>query len=421
MSNAPVSVALTAATLTGNHGAEAMLLAAVGRLRERVPDASFNVFSYYPGADRAMVSDPSVRVFSLTTLALVFRLVPLSALLALLRKLGLGFAAFLLPADVRALAASRVQVDLAGVSFVEGRERLLLFDTLSLLPAFLLGVPVVKASQAMGPFTTHLNADLARMFLGRCEAVYARGARTHAFVGSLLGESAAVRRAHDVAFLLELRDSLTGPEAPGMAHLLETITLRRAGRRAVVGVCPSSLLAVRHPRTYVRLVAALITELVAKGDLVVLYPNATRVRFDAGPRNNDLHTISQVLDAVHADARAGVVSVEEDVHAVDLLRVVQTLDMAVVSRFHAMVCALSLGKPTVVVGWSHKYREVMEDFGLQEHALDAAEADLALVLRSVDALRSDLPGYRALIHERLGAVRSSALGQIEFVADKLWA
>jgi polysaccharide pyruvyl transferase WcaK-like protein len=280
-------------------------------------------------------------------------------------------------------------------------------------------VPVVKVAQAMGPFTTRLNRRLALEFLSRCDAVFARGERSLSFVRELLGAAPGVRRADDVAFLLEPRDVLTRHEAPGLGHLLETIEHRRGGARSVVGLCPSSLLAVRDPKGYPALMAALATELVTAGDLVVLFPNATRGRFDAGPRNNDLHAISQVLDALHADVRAGVVSVEEDVHAVDLLRVVQTLDLAVVSRFHAMVGALSLGKPAVVVGWSHKYLEVMEEFGLEEYVLDAREAELPSVIAAVNALRADLTGCRAHIEARLEGVRRSALGQIDFIADKM--
>jgi colanic acid/amylovoran biosynthesis protein len=42
-------------------------------------------------------------------------------------------------------------IDLAGVSFIDGREKFLPFNILTILPAMLLGVPVVKFAQAMGP------------------------------------------------------------------------------------------------------------------------------------------------------------------------------------------------------------------------------------------------------------------------------
>jgi len=234
------------------------------------------------------------------------------------------------------------------VSFLELCRRFLVYNTLTLLPALLLGVPLVKGAQAVGLFTKPLNRRRARACLGRCATVFAQRGT-----------------------------------APGWAHLLETIELRRRGKQSVVGICPSSLLAVKDPRGCPALMASLVTRLVSSGDLVVLFPNATRGRSDAGPRNNDLHVISRVLDALHA------------------------------------MVALSLGKPTVVVGWSHKYLEVMEESGLGRHVLDEASATLPRVMASVDELRSDLPAYRARVEREPEGVRRRALEQIEFIADKL--
>lgn len=412
----PAAIAVTAATLTGNHGAEAMLLATMGRLRERVPSATFEVFSHYARSDAARVTDPAVRFHGFRSGALVFRFVPLAALLALARRAGLGGAIRFFPADVRALAGCGVLVDLAGVSFLAGRERFLAFNTLTLLPAFLLGVPVVKGAQALGPFTSAVNRALARRVLGRCDAVFARGERSFGHVQELLGPGPRARRAADVAFLLGPGDALGQAGTPAVARALEVVGERRAKARSVVGLCPSSLLMARDPGGYASLFSTLAAELVAAGDLVVLFPHATLGRAQAGPRSNDLWAIARVLATLPAGARAGVVAVEEDVHAVDLLGLLHALDLAVVSRFHAMVGALSAGMPPVVVGWSHKYREVMEEFDLGEHALDVREATPALVMASLDVLRSDLAAQRARIAEKLDAVRRSALEQIEHTA-----
>jgi polysaccharide pyruvyl transferase WcaK-like protein len=412
----PVSIAVTAATLTGNHGAEAMLLATVGRLRERVPHATFEVFSHYAGADRARVADPAVRFHGLRSGSLVFRLVPLAALLALARRVGLGGMVRFLPSDVRALARCRVQVDLAGVSFVAGRERYLAFNTLTLVPAFLLGVPVVKGSQAMGPFTSAPTRALARRVLGRCHAVFARGERSFAHVRGLLGPSERVRRAADVALLLEARDALAQAGTPAMTRAMREIAELRARARSVVGLCPSSLLAEKDPKAYVALFAALATDLAVAGDLVVLFPHATLGSADAGVRSNDLYAIARVLEMLPPAARARVVPIEGDVHAVELLGLLRALDLAVVSRFHAMVGALSVGLPPVVVGWSHKYREVMEEFGLGGYVLDAHEATPEAVMACLEALRRDLPAHRSRVAEKLEGVRRSALEQIEHAA-----
>lgn len=411
-----ISVAVTAATLTGNHGAEAMLLATVGRLRDRFPDAVFQLFSYYPEADRRVAGAPHVRVFSLAPFRLVAWLLPWSAAYALVRTLGLRVLLPWFPGDVRALAESDVQVDLAGVSFVDGRERFLPFNVLSLVPAFLLGVPVVKLSQALGPFEGTANRRAARATLGWCRTVFARGERT---LGHLreLAPATDVRAAADVAFLLEAQDRLTAPAHQVVARVARRVEAARASGGGVVGICPSSLLVARYPESYPALIRSLITAVTEAGDWVLLFPNATRASADAGPRNNDLFAIRRIVDALSEEARRRVIAVEEDLHAVDLLQVVEQADATVVSRFHAMVASLSLALPTVVVGWSHKYREVMEAFDLGAYVFDAGSTESGGLTRALNELRGNAPEVQDALAARLDGVRLSALTQVTYVAD----
>src|SRR5690606_25460263 len=128
----------------GNRGAQAMLETVVGRLSRERPGLRFNAFSYYPKEDRGLVRDPRVTVYSSTPAALVLWLLPWSLLFGVARLLlgrrVLRFA----PASIRALGESTALVDVAGVSFIDGREKFLPFNVLTILPARLLGVPVAK-------------------------------------------------------------------------------------------------------------------------------------------------------------------------------------------------------------------------------------------------------------------------------------
>ncbi len=60
----------------------------------------------------------------------------------------------------------------------------------------------------------------------------------------------------------------------------------------------------------------------------------------------------------------GCCGVEAMSCAAELRRLVRVCDVVGVSRFHAMVGALAESVPVAVMGWSHKYAEVMDSFGL---------------------------------------------------------
>ena len=93
-------------------------------------------------------------------------------------------------------------IDLAGVSFIDGREKFLPFNILTLAPAFFLKVPVVKFSQAMGPFRNPLNFFTAKHILSRCERLFARGEQTAANLSNLPLSRNSWQMAGDLAFLL---------------------------------------------------------------------------------------------------------------------------------------------------------------------------------------------------------------------------
>ena len=43
---------------------------------------------------------------------------------------------------------------------------------------------------------------------------------------------------------------------------------------------------------------------------------------------------------------------------------------AIVSRYHALVAAISTGVPVVAVGWNVKYYDLMEYYGIESMAVD---------------------------------------------------
>ena len=72
--------------------------------------------------------------------------------------------------------------------------------------------------------------------------------------------------------------------------------------------------------------------------------------------------------------------------------------------------ALALGVPPVVIGWSHKYAEVLAEFGIERFAVDFADphADIPALVR---ALLDDRAALSAQITAALEPVQASAAAQ----------
>ena len=423
-------IVLIAATLTGNQGAEAMLSAAIGRLSEARPDARFTVMSYYPKADRALMRQ-GIEVLSATPLALVARHLP-GTLIASILPQGMRTRAPFLPVEVRRIAEADALVDLAGVSFIDGRAKFLPFNILTLFAALLLRTPVVKFSQAIGPCEGRLMRIAARMVLSRCARIFARGQGTCGHLDALGLQN--VKPAPDVAFLLRDGDRLAALPPEGAEEPRTWLAAERAAGRLVVGICPSALVYQALGAGYVTLIAETARRLLVRGVAVLLFPNATRVG-SAKPRNNDLAALAAIRDAFAADGnpldgdganwqskRKRLFILDRRTDAEELKVLIAGLDLAVVSRFHAMIGALASATPPVVLGWGHKYHEVMAEFGMEEFVLDAAEAvnggAKAIESLVVDALARRTQSREA-IRAQLPEIEAAAAIQIAHVAGLL--
>jgi colanic acid/amylovoran biosynthesis protein len=398
------AVSIVAGTLWGNRGAEAMVTAVAGRLRELSPSLHVHLFSYYPQEDAELARSTSwMTVHDARPLTLVSKLVPGAVLGGLLDRKAIA-----------ALSSSAALIDVAGVSFVEGREVFLLYNIATLLPALFRHVPVVKVGQALGGFGNPINRIAAQRFLPHCRKIFSRGGRTHQALVDILGNTALVERGTDVALLHQTGDSITKENADRVAT---TLSAWRNTEGKKVGLCPSSLLFGKSGEgegKYGQALLKMAQRLVDNGYSLLLFPNATRETF-AGYRNNDIPVVRYLMQNIRSP-QGRVLAVDFDLNTDSIKALISECDVVVSSRFHAMIGSLALSKPNLVIGWSHKYQEVMADFGLAEWVVDykAASVDLS---KTVEALWEQREAVSAKISAALPEVRARATAQIDFLAQ----
>jgi polysaccharide pyruvyl transferase WcaK-like protein len=78
-----------------------------------------------------------------------------------------------------------------------------------------------------------------------------------------------------------------------------------------------------------------------------------------------------------------------------------------------------MGVPTMLVGWSHKYAEVLEAFDLSAYALDYAELSEEALRELFAQLEREEEEVRRRIQEHLPAVVELSLKNARLAADLL--
>jgi colanic acid/amylovoran biosynthesis protein len=401
-------VTIIGSALSGNKGAAAMLEASIQTIVARVPGTRFTLLSMYPDEDRArnrfpdldiVPADPRQLGVTINVLALLHRLLPPLRGLIERRSRAIG-----------ALAGSAVLLDQGGITFSDGREKFLLYNVASILPALLVGTPVFKCAQAMGPFERPVNRAVARLVLPRVHTIVTRGSRTHAFATGLGLDNCT--QGVDYAFALEF----DGDEEAEASAVVPPDRLEGA---PVVGVSPSVVLERKLEgtgRDYRQIMVGFIDHLTASGYRVLLLPHSVRTGTDK-THNNDLPLCAAIAGAVESPEEVVFVDRELDSQALRFL--IGRCDLFVSSRFHAMVSALAMGVPAVVVGWGHKYEEVLELFGLQEWAFGHDQLTEQHLIARFEALAAAGDEVRARLEGALPDVRRRAARQADLIAELL--
>ena len=404
----PVRIAIIGAALSANKGAAAMVESVMARLPNEMGDCHFDILTTYPDADASRIpAGADAAVVGLQPLRLALVEFPIACLALVARTLRIPLF-WVRSRGCRSMLDSSVVVDVAGISFADGRGfAIVVYNALMTGVPLLLGVPTVKAAQALGPFQSIPNKWLAPLVLRRVKTVCARGARTREHLDSLGGVNAV--DVADLAFSLDEAAGLPSAVSTGLGSIDSNFIVVMPSA-VVKGIFESA------GGNYVSAMASLVTEIRSKtGRSVVIAPHSYRAGLPEG-RMNDGPVCREVAEACAGDSQ--VLGLDSDLTAGELRHLVALGSVLVTSRFHAMISGLATSTPTVVVGWSHKYKEVLDDFGLSSLGLDSSALnnppEIADVVARVLSTRDELSQQ---ITAALPAVKVRSLRNFSAIAE----
>jgi colanic acid/amylovoran biosynthesis protein len=398
--------------LSGNKGAAAMLESSLQTLGEKYPEAHFTLLSMYPAEDRRLNTYSNLTILPATPLWIGLVLNPAALTYRLLPPLR-KFLLRRIP-QLRSIRESDALLDQGGITFSDGREKFLLYNVASILPALFVKTPVIKCAQALGLFNKRFNRFVSRRILPRMALIIARGKTTYQNLEQL-GLTNIVL-ASDYAFSLRLTESARQTATELLATVLPK--MQQFDQR-VVGISPSEVVKKKCEKRgieYVGLMRWFINELIARGYAVLIIPHSVRTG-EQKPHNNDLPLCQTIYAGVTNKAACGFIDREVDSQV--LRAIIGECDLFVACRFHAMVSALAMSVPTLVLGWSHKYKEVMEQFGIKEFSVDVATLGRDTLMASFEGLVSQRQKVALQLAEAFPSVRQQSLRHVALIEQAL--
>jgi len=270
--------------------------------------------------------------------------------------------------------------------------------------------PYIFLPQAWGPFKKRSVARSTRDMIRWSPLVCVRDQQSLSYVKELLGwQDGSVRLTPDVAFSFQ-------PEPPEVGEKLIRELHVGKGGSPLIGIVPNMRVYERMPGSarenrYVQLMADVIQWAWRLGASALLIPH--EISFAKDPQD-DRFLCRLIKDEV---GDGGPVAVLDGMYsASEIKSVIGCIDLLVSSRFHSIVAALSCRIPAVVLGWSHKYVELMRSVDMEDLVLDYDQLEPAYLLDRIDTAWKRRQKLRSRLEARLPAIEDEAGRVFDMVA-----
>lgn len=102
----------------------------------------------------------------------------------------------------------------------------------------------------------------------------------------------------------------------------------------------------------------------------------------------------------------------------DLMAQISKTDIVVATRFHNIVCALKMGKPTISLGYARKNDALMAEMGLGAYCQHVEQFSLALLIEHFDALLANRDMLARHIRKRVSEYDDQLSRQEEFLLSE---
>ncbi|MBX3423881.1 MAG: polysaccharide pyruvyl transferase family protein [Pirellulaceae bacterium] len=274
-------------------------------------------------------------------------------------------------------------IDMSGISYVgDGVASPLaaIHSYSSLYYSQRAGKPFARFIQSFGPFDNWLVRYVAKKEFAKLPFIPARGNHSAEFCRRIVADTSKVHAFPDSAILLPAN----------FTWATDFLKKNNLSQKEYVIVSPSAVIhaSIRGAvggsvgSKHVEAMAKICMGLIERGEQIVFLPHM----YSQNLRECD----RQVARLVAARIPKGKwLIVEEDIDPMMAKGLIATSKYAIVSRYHALVAALSTGVDVITVGWNIKYQDMMEYYGKERYAVDMRQHEPQELADRVRALADD--------------------------------
>jgi polysaccharide pyruvyl transferase WcaK-like protein len=153
-----------------------------------------------------------------------------------------------------------------------------------------------------------------------------------------------------------------------------------------------------------------------------LVDNGRKVRLLVGDDCDDamVQTILHDMRAYRPDLEADWVSAKSVLSFRDLTEAIAPVGYVVATRFHNVMCALKLGKPTISLGYSSKNEALMASMDMAEFSQSASSLDVDRLIEQFIELEHRSVQIRQTLAERVQSPERMLEGQFTELSDVLF-
>ncbi|MEO9339266.1 polysaccharide pyruvyl transferase family protein [Mesorhizobium sp. SB112] len=251
------------------------------------------------------------------------------------------------------------------------------------LAAFLGGTQLAFVSVGAGPVNRHLSRWFIKRAAGFANYRSYRDQASLRFMQSIGFENRDDRIFPDVAF---------GLAAPKNEFQREGSPVIGVGVMSYHGWSKNAADRETIHHTYIEKLRIFIVWLVQNG---------YRVRILTGDAQDwrAVEELQKALVASLPDTSAIIAEQATDLHL--LMAQIQQTDIIVATRFHNVVCALKLGRPTISIGYSSKNDQLLEDMALGHFCQHIETFEVEILKRQLDAMMQERESIAKNIQRRV--------------------